>query len=127
MMPRLKKYYGEKNPLTTFILSLLFDFAYETPKTDDDSSSDSKTTEASEAEKESQGDAEAYVEANKESEEVFTKGNEKVVKSERKTSSEAKVLFVGSDGQKWLTDSEKAGDTTVVKGTDKYIVLLYRL
>ena len=121
----LEKYYGENKSTYDVYTFLALDFAYETPKTDDDSSSDSKTTEASEAEKKAKADAEAYVEANKESEEVFTKGNEKVVKSERKTSSEASSL-VGSDGQKWLTDSErKAGDTTVVKGTDKYIALYY--
>lgn len=121
----LEKYYGENKSTYDVYTFLALDFAYETPKTDDDSSSDSKTTEASEAEKKAKADAEAYVEANKESEEVFTKGNEKVVKSERKTSSEASSL-VGSDGQKWLTDSErKAGDTAVVKGTDKYIALYY--
>lgn len=121
----LEKYYSENKSSYDVYTFLALDFAYETPKSDDDSSSDSKTTEASEAEKKAKADAEAYVEANKENEEVFTKGNEKVVKSEKKTSSEVSSL-VGSDGQKWLTDAErKAGDTTVVKGTDKYIALYY--
>lgn len=118
----LEKYY-EENKSTYDIYSFLsLDFAYEEKKSDDDQS---ESTEASEAEKEAKANAEAYVEANKGSEEAFEKGNEKVVRSEGKTSAETSSL-AGSEAQKWLTDSSrKAGDTTVVKGTNKYVALYY--
>lgn len=120
----LEKYYGENKSSYDVYSFLTLDFAYEEPKKEDDKSSSEKT-EASEAEKKAKADAEAYVEANKESEEKFEKGNEKVVKSEKKTYSETNST-AGSEGQKWLSDSaRKPGDTTVVKGTNKYIALYY--
>ena len=120
-----EKYYSENKTSYDIYSFLSLDFTYEEPKSDDDSSSDSKTTEASEEEKTAKANAEAYVEANKESEEAFTKGDEKVVKSEGKTYSEISSA-VGTEAQTWLADSErKAGDTTVVKGTNKYIALYF--
>ena len=93
---------------TTFILSLLFDFAYETPKTDDDSSSDSKTTEASEAEKKAKATRRLTLKQTRKAKKYLQRATKKLLSPERKTSSEASSL-VGSDGQKWLTDSRESG------------------
>lgn len=121
----LEKYYGEHKTDFDVYSFISLDFAYEEPK-NEDKDEDTEKKEASDAEKAAKADAEAYVEANKASEEDFAAGNKDTVKSEKKTYSEVSTS-VGSEGQKWISDSErKAGDTTVVKGSgDKYVALYF--
>ncbi len=117
----LEKYYSENKTTYDVYSFVAVDFAYET--TDDDSAAET-ATESEEAKK-AKADAEAYVEANKADKDSFVKGNEAAAEYTDKTYSEVSTA-VGSSAQSWISDSErKAGDTTVIEGTNKYTALYF--